>query len=187
MRKKLKYKRLTLQNAGEITSLPVFDQRGSFTRIFCQNDLYDLNKNKNIQQINISFSKKAGTIRGLHYQKPPKAEEKIVVCISGKVFDVIVDIRRESDTYKKFYTVILDSTKMNMVYIPKGFAHGFQTLVDKCKILYLHTEFHSTKHEHGFHYESPSLSIPWPKKITNLSKRDERLRCFDPENDGIIL
>ena len=183
----MKIKDIFLKGAAEINTTPIKDKRGSFTRLFCQNELIDINQNRPIQQINCSYSKKAGTLRGLHFQYPPKAEDKIVICISGKVFDVMIDIREDSNTYTKWHSVILDSSKMNMIYIPKGFAHGFQTLVDNCKIIYLHTEFHSHGHEGGFHYNSPSLNIPWPLDVSDLSKRDTELKNFHPKTDGIQL
>jgi dTDP-4-dehydrorhamnose 3,5-epimerase len=176
-----------IEGAAEIETSPILDSRGSFTRFFCQDELSMLNYGQPIEQINCSLTKKAGTVRGLHFQYPPKSEDKVVMCISGSVYDVMVDIRKNSATYCKWHSAILDSSKMNMVYIPKGLAHGFQTLEDNCRILYFHTEFHAPQLEGGFRFDSLSLNIPWPQDISDISKRDRELKIFEPEIDGIQL
>ena len=110
---------------------------------------------------NSSYSKTAGTVRGLHFQSFPSQESKFVRCIKGKIFDVIVDIRKESKTFGKWQSIILDSKKKNMVFIPSGFAHGFQTLFPDCEILYLLTDYHQPELECGYHYNSKDLNINW--------------------------
>ena len=121
-----------LSGAAEIRCTPIKDERGWFARLFCQEELFSLNGGRPIQQINSSLTLKRGSIRGLHFQYPPHAEDKVVRCISGRVFDVMVDLRRDSPTLGRWHGVILDAAEMNMVYIPRGFAHGFQTLEDHC-------------------------------------------------------
>jgi dTDP-4-dehydrorhamnose 3,5-epimerase len=167
-----------LGGVAEIETTPEIDDRGWFTRYFCQHDLLEINGNKNIVQINSSFTKLTGTIRGLHFQNYPHEEDKIVRCLSGKVFEVIVDIRDDSPTYGQWKEIILDADIMNMVYVPKGFAHGFQTLTPNCHILYLHTQFHYPEAEDGFHYASPELNIKWPLNCSILSTRDKNLNTF---------
>ena len=167
-----------LEGAAEIDCSPHEDARGWFARYFCQEELNEINGGREIVQINSSLTKLAGTIRGLHRQREPHEEDKIVRCISGKVFDVMLDNRKNSSTYGKWHGTVLDAKKMNMVYVPKGFAHGFQTLTSDCQILYLHTESHCPEAEDGFNYNSPELAIDWPMEVTYLSERDKNLEFF---------
>jgi len=167
-----------LEGAAEIECSPHRDNRGWFTRYYCQEELEEINSDLKIVQINSSLTKLAGTIRGLHLQKSPYEEDKIVRCIAGKIYDVILDNRKESNTFGQWHGVVLDSEKMNMVYVPKGFAHGFQTLVSNCQVLYLHTQFHCPEAEGGFHCNSPELKISWPLEVSDLSDRDKKLEFF---------
>ena len=176
-----------LEGAAEIQCFPIRDHRGWFARYFCQKELSELNGGREIQQINSSLTIKRGAIRGLHFQNPPYAEDKIVRCIAGRIFDVIVDIRKGSPTFGHWHSVTLDAEEMNMVYIPKGFVHGFQTLDDNCQILYLHTEFHNHESEGGFRFDSPMLAIPWPIEITDISERDRNLNYLEPSFEGIEI
>jgi dTDP-4-dehydrorhamnose 3,5-epimerase len=178
---------LPLQGAAEIRTTPHGDHRGWFARFFCQRELAEINGGRPIQQVNCSHTVQRGTIRGLHFQRPPYAEDRIVRCISGRIFDVMVDLRADSATFGKAHSVILDSTVRNMVYVPKGFAHGFQTLEDDCEVLYLHTEFHTKGSEDGIRHDSPALQIPWPLAAASLSQRDEELPIFDPLLGGMRL
>ena len=123
--------------------------------------------------MNTTLSKKQSTVRGLHFQRPPKAETKIVRCISGSIWDVIVDIRENSPTYGKWYGVELNDNNRTMMYVPKGFAHGFQTLVDNVELLYLHSEFYSKKHEGGLLYADKTVNIDWPLPVSGISERDK--------------
>ena len=168
-----------LQGAFEIECSPHKDERGWFARYFCQEELYEVNGGRQIVQINSSFTKLAGTIRGLHFQRTPHEEDKLVRCVSGRVYDVMLDNRENSSTYGQWHGVILDAEKMNMVYVPKGFAHGFQTLTESCQVLYLHTQSHCSKAEDGFFYDSPELGIEWPMEVRFLSERDKNLKLFD--------
>jgi len=167
-----------LGGAAEILCSPHADERGWFCRFFCQTELFELNRGLEIVQINSSFTKYAGTIRGFHLQRAPYEEDKIVRCIAGKIYDVMVDNRKDSPTYGQWQDVILDAEKMNMVYIPKGFAHGFQTLTPDCQILYMHTQYYHPEAEDGFHYKSPELGLTWPLDVTDLSDRDKKLQFF---------
>ena len=174
-----------LKDVFEINSIPKTDNRGSFSRFFCKKTLSELSKNINIVQINSSYSKTAGTVRGLHFQSFPSQESKFVRCIKGKIFDVIVDIRKDSKTFGKWQSIILDSKTQNMVFIPSGFAHGFQTLLPDCEILYLHTDFHESELECGFHYNSKDLKINWPLDVTQISDRDKKLEFFQNKRKDI--
>ena len=178
---------LPLSGAAEIHCSPIKDERGWFARYFCQETLSEINHGRPIQQVNSSFTKQRGTIRGLHFQNPPFAEDKIVRCILGSVYDVMLDLRWNSPTLGRWHGVVLDAEKMNMVYIPRGFAHGLQTLEDDCQVLYLHTEFHAPHSERGFRYDSPFLNIPWPLDVTHLSDRDKTLPLFESSFEGIKI
>jgi len=176
---------LPLAGAAEIEAEPHRDHRGWFARWFCQEELERVNGGRPIRQINATFTRKTGAVRGLHFQFPPAMEDKIVRCIAGRAFDVIVDLRKDSPTRGRWHSLVLDAERMNMIYIPRGFAHGYQTLVDGCQILYLHTEFHSPEREGGFRYDSPCLGIEWPLVVTELSERDRKLPTLDADYEGI--
>lgn len=149
------------------------DKRGYFTRIFCQKEL---KKNGfddfNIVQINRSLNKKRGTIRGMHFQKYPQMEAKIVTCLKGRAYDVVVDLRKNSSTYGRWVAEELNENNKKIFLIPKGFAHGFQTLTDNCELLYFMSEFYSSKDERGVRWDDPFLSIKWPIKNPILSQKD---------------
>jgi dTDP-4-dehydrorhamnose 3,5-epimerase len=148
------------------------DQRGSLSRIFCQKTLSPFLKNKSIRQINRTFTRKEGVVRGLHFQNPPFAEIKIVSCTKGEVWDVAIDLRKESPTFLCYYGVNLSENNPQCFFIPEGFAHGFQTLVPNCEMLYFHTEDYNSHAEGVINSNDPRISIKWPKFITERSERD---------------
>ena len=172
----------------KLISEPFEDNRGSFLNLFRENEESFRNTwgSRNFKQINLSNTKNLGAIRGLHLQKKPYQEAKIVRCIKGKIFDVIVDLREESKTFGKSYSLILDSKKMNMIFVPSGFAHGFQTLLPDCEMLYLHTDYHNTELEKGYHYNSSDLKIPWPLEVTQISEKDKNLEIFKCERKKVF-
>src|SRR4030095_15392058 len=118
------------------------------------------------------YTAKKGTIRGMHFQLPPYREIKMVRCIRGKVFDVIIDIRKGSATFLKWFGVELSPAALNMIYIPEGFAHGFQALHDESELLYHHSEFYTPNAESGIRYDDPAINIEWPLEVTSVSERD---------------
>lgn len=176
---KLRTRPLLLSGSYEIQSDPVVDQRGSFARIFCQQELININKAQNILQMNLSFSSKKGTIRGMHYQRSPYQEDKLVRCLKGSIFDVLVDMRINSPTYGDWVGLEISEHKSNSIYVPKGFAHGFQTLENNCEVLYCHTEVHVPDAEAGFSYACSTVGIQWPLEPTHLSERDKNLPKFE--------
>lgn len=178
---------LPLNDALIIELIPKGDSRGKFTRFFCSNELKEINSEFNIVQINHSYTQRKGTIRGLHFQYPPKAEIKMITCISGKVFDVLVDLRKESSTYLKWHCVELSSDNNRMIYIPKGFAHGFQTLEDDSELLYFHSEFYSPDYEGGIMYNDKQLKIDWPLDVSEISERDMNYINIESDFKGIEL
>ena len=149
------------------------DHRGLFSRKYCKKELKDIYFD--IKQINISKNFKKGTVRGLHYMKSPSKEKKIVICLSGEIFDVLVDIRKKSKTFKKIIKIHLSEDKLLGIYIPNGFAHGFQSLKKNTTLLYLHSDFYKKSLDVGISPLQKSLKIKWPLKISNISQKDINL------------
>ena len=170
-----------------IKANPFEDHRGYFCRIFCEEELNEIGFHKRVVQINQSMTKLRGSIRGMHFQYPPKAETKIVKCLSGSIYDVAVDLRQDSPTFLQWYGETLSADNMKLFFIPEGFAHGFQTLEDNSEILYLHSEFYSKEHESGIRYNDPALNIEWTLKLTDISERDKNLPLIDKNFQGLIL
>lgn len=162
-----------LTNLLKVTSSYIADERGSFYRIFNAEELSKVMDQRRVAQVNLSKTNLKGTLRGLHYQRSPFAEMKIVRCIKGSIWDVAVDLRRNSPTFLQWHAEILSVANQSMLIIPEGFAHGFQALEDEVEILYLHTAPYSPNHEGGIMYDDPYLNISWPLSITEISKRDQ--------------
>ena len=161
------------------------DERGSFFRLFCKEEFQNFGINIDIKQINISFNKAIGTLRGLHYQYPPSAEAKIIRCCQGEIFDVAVDIRKNSKTYLSVFNINLSSENNLMLFIPFGFAHGFQTLNKNTYVEYYHSDFFVKELDNGISYQDKKLNIKWPLKVTNISERDKELLMIDERFEGI--
>ena len=152
---------------------PLLDERGFFTRLWCKEELRGIGWTEPICQINYSYTKNKGAVRGMHFQKPPQAEMKFISCLRGEVFDVVVDLRRDSPTFLKWHGEVLSPKKNQSLLVPKGFAHGFQALSQDVELLYLHTAAYSPLHESGFLADDPILGIKWPLAIVERSPRDE--------------
>ncbi len=165
----------------------ISDNRGSFGRLFCHEILAPAIKDREILQINFSLTEKCGSIRGLHFQHPPHSEMKLVRCIKGKVWDVVVDIRRDSDTFLQWHAEELSEDNARMIIIPEGFAHGFQTMEDSSQLLYLHTEYYKPDSESGLAFNDPSLAISWPLPIHDISERDKNFPFLTKQFSGLIL
>ncbi len=163
------------------------DTRGSFQKIFSAVDYSELGLSQNIKQINRSYSKKRGTIRGMHFQKWPYTEAKYVTCISGSIFDVAVDLRKNSKTFCCWSSQVLTSGKGQVFCIPPGFAHGFQTLEDNVEVLYLHTEEYVPNSEDGIAPNDPRIAIDWPLDVTIISDRDASFVHIDEYFEGINI
>ena len=148
------------------------DHRGFFTRIWDKKIFQDKGLNLKLVQTSFSFNKKRGTLRGMHFQKKPFEEEKLVRCIRGKIFDVIIDLRLKSSTYKKWISMELKSDDLKMIYIPRGFAHGFQTLEDNTEVLYQISNWFSPEHAKGKRWDDKEFNIKWPIKNPIISKKD---------------
>jgi dTDP-4-dehydrorhamnose 3,5-epimerase len=149
------------------------DERGFFSRSWCNKELEDHGLNSGLAQANIGFSLKKGTLRGLHYQVHPYEEVKVVRCTMGAIFDVIVDLRPDSPTYKQWISVELNSENRKMIYVPEGFAQGYITLNDNTEICYNTSQFYSPEFARGVRYDDPSFSIKWPIEVAVISKADK--------------
>lgn len=148
------------------------DDRGFFGRAFCQQAFQDAGLNARIAQINLCANKLKGTLRGLHYQIPPAAETKLVRCTQGAIYDVIVDLRSESPTYLQYEGFNLTADNYRALYVPAGFAHGYQTLTDNAEIMYFVSEFYTPDCERGIRFDDPKIGIQWPLPISLISEKD---------------
>jgi dTDP-4-dehydrorhamnose 3,5-epimerase len=140
------------------------DERGFFARSWCAGEMIENGLNPQLSQCSISFNAKVGTLRGLHYQDYPKPEDKLVRCTMGRIFDVAVDIRPDSDTYLEWFGIELSAENRLGLYIPRGFAHGFQTLCDGCEVFYMISEFYDPALSRGMRYDDPKIGVEWPVK-----------------------
>lgn len=158
---------------------PLNDDRGYFARSFCAHEFQARGLEPTVAQCNISFNRKAGTLRGLHFQALPHEEAKLVRCSRGAIYDVAVDIRQDSRTYLKWFAAELTSENRSMMFIPRGFAHGFQTLVDESEVFYLMSEFYHAESARGLRWDDPTLGISWPVANRIISNKDRTYRLID--------
>ncbi|HJN97282.1 MAG: dTDP-4-dehydrorhamnose 3,5-epimerase [Gammaproteobacteria bacterium] len=166
---------------------PLGDERGFLERIFCQEELGSYLQRKTIRQINHTLTRKKGTVRGMHFQRPPQAETKIVTCLQGKVLDVAVDLRKGSPTFLMHHASVLSDENFQSLLIPEGFAHGFQTLTTDCGLLYFHTADYQADAEGGIDALDPRLSIEWPLPLSERSERDSNHPMLTTDFSGIKL
>lgn len=190
-----------LQGVKSIISTSYVDERGAFSRWFCLQTLASvLPAGNQIRQINHSVNLRAGTVRGMHFQNPAVAEKnvsgefsslvgeyKLVRCIRGKVHDVVLDLRRHSDTFGHHFALELSEENQCMLLIPPGCAHGFQALADNSQLLYLHTQDYQPALEAGVKVDDPQFNIQWPLPIQHLSERDQYFALFSESPQGISL
>ncbi|GAA5262972.1 dTDP-4-dehydrorhamnose 3,5-epimerase family protein [Methanocalculus sp. MC3] len=179
--------KIPLDGAAVIDSEPFIDHRGAFARFFCEDELAEIIGNRHIVNVNFSRTDQKGAIRGLHFQYPPKAEMKLIRCIRGAVYDVIVDIRRDSPTFLQWFGIELTGDIMKMLCVPEGFAHGFQVLEESSEMLYLHTEFYSRDHEGGLRYSDSALGIEWPLEPNDISERDRVHLLISEGFQGVVI
>lgn len=154
------------------------DERGFFARSFCREEFVENGLNPDVAQCNVSFNPSRGTLRGMHFQTAPHAEDKLVRSTRGAIWDVIVDLRPDSPTYKKWYGVELSATTRRAIYVPKGFAHGFQTLTDDAEVLYMMAEFYHPDSASGVRWDDPAFGIEWPIANPSMSDRDRSFPLF---------
>jgi dTDP-4-dehydrorhamnose 3,5-epimerase len=156
------------------------DERGFFARAWCQKEFREHGLNSRIAQANLSYSAKKGTLRGMHYQNSPYEETKLIRCISGAIYDVIIDLRPESPTYRKWTGVELTSKNRKMLFVPEGFAHGFQSLEDHAEVFYQVSQFYTPGAESGVRYNDPEFAISWPLKVSVISEKDAGWQDYLP-------
>jgi dTDP-4-dehydrorhamnose 3,5-epimerase len=162
-----------LDGAYVVDLKPFQDNRGWFARYYCKEEFSVIGHTAEWVQMNHSFTADHGSLRGMHYQIPPFREIKLVRCIAGAVYDVAIDLRRDSPTFLQWFGVELSAMNRKMLYIPEGFAHGFQTLSDNCELLYHHSAYYTPSAEAGLRFDDPLTGIRWPLPPAGLSERDK--------------
>jgi len=178
------FKKTELNGSYIIELEPLEDERGFFARSFCQKEFEKHGLNFQCVQCNISYNKKKGTIRGMHYQEAPHQEAKLVSCIQGAIYDVIIDLRKDSLTYCHWFPVELTADNYKMLYVPEGFAHGFQTLEDDTVVFYQMSEFYHPEFVRGVRWDDSTFVINWPLKQRVISHRDQSYLDFNKDNNG---
>jgi dTDP-4-dehydrorhamnose 3,5-epimerase len=176
-----------IAGAWVIESTAFQDNRGAFSRLFCSRELQEIIGPKMIVQINHSRTRSVGAVRGLHFQNPPHTEMKIVRCLKGRVFDVVVDLRQGSPTFLKWTSVELTPENNLALVIPEGCAHGFQVLEHDSELLYLHTAFYTPDAEGAVRFDDPQIGVNWPLAPTDLSARDIGHPHLNKKFKGIVL
>lgn len=157
------------------------DERGFFARLFCTEEFGQAGLNREFQQINTSLSAKRGTLRGMHYQLMPSGEVKVVRCIRGALWDVVIDLRPDSPTFRQWFGAELSAENRTMLYVPRGFAHGFVTLTDDAEAVYLVSDPYAPTLERGLRWNDPAIGIRWPVEPIEVSPKDSSWPDFDPE------
>jgi dTDP-4-dehydrorhamnose 3,5-epimerase len=166
---------------------PIGDARGYLERLFCDNELAEWLGGGSIRQVNHTLTATAGTVRGMHFQRAPHAEAKIVTCLRGEIFDVAVDLRRGSPTFLRWHGERLSAANHRSLLIPPGVAHGFQTLVPDCELLYFHTMPFAPDAEGGVHPTDPRIGVSWPLPVAGLSPRDAGHPALGDDFQGLSL
>ena len=181
----MKFNKTKLEGAYTIELDRIGDDRGFFARLFCAKEFSKAGLIDSFVQINNSLTKDKGTLRGMHYQLPPSAEVKVVRCIQGALFDIILDLRPDSPTFCEWYGDTLSAENRRMMYVPKGFAHGFITLEENTEAFYLAGAPYAAEQERGIRYNDPKFNIDWPVEPKIISEKDANWPDFDPEWHGV--
>ncbi len=175
----MKFLPTALSDAWIIEPKRIEDDRGFFARTFCEREFAAQGLETRFPQHSLSFNKSKGTLRGLHYNAEPDTETKLIHCTSGVIFDVIVDLRRGSASYGRWTAVELSADNHRMLYVPRGFAHGFQTLTEACKVSYQISVEYNPACARGLRHDDPALAITWPLPVSVMSQRDRSLPGLD--------
>jgi len=183
----MKFTENPLKGSYTIELSPFSDERGWFARTFGKDEFLQIGHTKEWVQLNHSVTYKKGTIRGMHFQLPPFSEIKMLRCIAGCIYDVIIDIRSGSPTFLQWFGVELSAENKKMLYIPEGFAHGFQAIADNCELIYHHTAFYTPGAEGGIQYNDPLVNINWPLPVTVISDRDQNHPPLNKSFKGINI
>lgn len=176
-----------LAGAFTIDVQPFQDSRGFFTRTFCEREFAEHNLVQHFVQANHSGTHGKGVIRGMHFQHSPYAEVKLVKCVQGAIFDIIVDVRASSPTFLQWFGAELTAENKRMMYVPAGFAHGFQSLSDYSEITYMVSSFYNKESEAGIRYDDPAVNIEWPLPVSLVSDKDLQIPLVDKNFKGGIL
>jgi len=183
----MKFHTTHLDGVFRIELRAIEDQRGWFARTFCAESFAVQGLETSFPQVNHSYCRRRGTLRGLHFQRPPRAEAKLVRCVRGAIFDVAVDVRQGSATFLQWFSVELSADRAEEIYIGPGFAHGYQALTDDAAIVYQASQPYSPELEDGLRFDDPAIGISWPITTPNLSPKDQNAPWIDPTFAGVIL
>lgn len=181
----MKFTETSLKGAYVIDLEPIGDNRGTFMRTFCKREFATIGLTKEFVQMNHSVNRQRGTVRGLHYQAPPSCETKLIRCVRGAVFDVVLDLRKDSPTFLRWTGVELTADNRRMILIPEGCAHGFQTLADDSELLYHHTMYYTPADDRGIRYNDPRVNISFPLPVAAISERDARHPLLNDDFEGV--
>ena len=181
----MKFLKTPLEGAYLISLEKLGDERGFFARTFCELEFSKIGLFSKFVQVNNSLTESKGTIRGMHYQLPPSSEVKLVRCIHGSLYDVIIDLRPDSSSFGKWFGSELSAENRQMMYVPKGFGHGFVTLENHTETFYFASDFYSPTLERGIRYDDPYFGIDWPISITESSEKDKNFPVSDPDWHGV--
>ena len=181
----MKFIPTSLEGSYIIEVEPFNDERGWFTRFYCKKEFSQIGYNGEWKQSNHSTTYKKGTVRGMHFQKKPFQEIKLVKCISGLVYDVIIDLRKESSSFLQWTGIELSEKNKRMIFIPQGFAHGFQCMEDNCELIYQHSEFYTPEFEQGIRFNDPMIDIHWPLPAIYISSKDSSYPLLDKNFKGV--
>jgi dTDP-4-dehydrorhamnose 3,5-epimerase len=176
----MKFKETEIKGAFLIDPEPLEDERGFFARTWCRKEFEQYGLNVDWVQCNISYNTRRGTLRGMHYQIAPYAEAKLVRCTMGAIYDVIIDLRPDSGSYRKWISAELSAENRKMIYIPQGFAHGFQTIVDHTEVFYQMSAFYAPEYARAVRWNDPQFNIHWPEADRIISEKDQKIKDFDP-------
>lgn len=173
------FRETKLPGTFEIEVEPKADERGLFARTWCRREFADRGLKAEVAQCSLSFNPRKGTLRGMHFQVAPHGETKVVRCTRGAIYDVVLDLRPKSPTFKDWVAIVLSAETRKTVYVPEGCAHGFLTLEDKTEVCYQISEFHDMELARGVRFDDPAFQIDWPEKIEVISERDRNYPSFE--------
>jgi dTDP-4-dehydrorhamnose 3,5-epimerase len=176
----MKFAETGLIGAVMVMPEPIEDERGLFARAFCRREFAAHGLNPNLAQCSVSFNPRKGTLRGMHYQGTPYSEAKLIRCTRGTICDVVIDLHRESPTYRRWFSVELSADNRKMLYVAEGCAHGFLTLTDDTEVFYQISEFYSAEHQRGVRWNDPAIGIAWPSVPQIISAKDAGFSDFIP-------
>lgn len=187
MNKRFDFFETPLVGLFRVDRKPITDRRGFFSRFFCAEEFKAIGFNQSISQINHTVTRQRGAIRGMHFQYPPHSDTKIVTCIQGEIHDVAVDIRKGSPTFLQSHTEVLSAENQSSLFIPDGFAHGYQTLTDNCELFYIHSTSYVPDAEGVINALDPMLALDWPLEVAEISERDRNQPMLNSQFEGVEI